>query len=265
MRVTVCELPHEPGAFAAAWAALCEHAGSNGSELVLLPELVMAEPVWESGEFDAARWSAAERAGEVLIGRLPELGARYVVGTRAVSVAGRRLNQAFLWSADGRGRGGVVQPLRSKYLLPDDEGSWEATWFHPGDAEFPAFRAGAVSLGVNICSELWALETYAAYAGLGVELVLSPRATAVETAARWVAAGVVAAVRAGAYSVSSNRVEPTGACGGGGWIIEPGGAVVAITSAGAPFATRALDLTKAAQAKGSYPRNVFPHSRARAG
>ena len=37
MRVTVCELPHETEALAAAWAALCEHTRAQESELVLLP------------------------------------------------------------------------------------------------------------------------------------------------------------------------------------------------------------------------------------
>jgi hypothetical protein len=41
MRVTVCELPHEPNALDAAWAALCEHTLRNKSELVLLPEFAM--------------------------------------------------------------------------------------------------------------------------------------------------------------------------------------------------------------------------------
>ena len=127
---------------------------------------------------------------------------------------------------------------------------------------FPAFHAGAVSLGVNICTELWALETYAAYAALGVELVVSPRATALATTAKWLAAGVVAAVRSGAFSLSSNRVDSTGACGGGGWIIDPAGEVLAVTSADEPFATREIDLTKAAKAKASYPRYVFSKSRA---
>ena len=57
--------------------------------------------------------------------------------------------------------------------------------------------------------------------------------------------------------MSSNRVDPTGACGGGGWIIGPAGEVLAITSADKPFATRDIDLTKAATAKDSYPRYVF--------
>src|SRR5262249_8098213 len=124
MRVTVCELPHETHALADAWAALCEHTVAHASQLVLLPELAMLEPVWESEHFDAARWSAIETLNGIQLRRLPELGAEYVVGTQPANMNGRRLNQGFLWS-DAAG----VQTLRSKYFLPQEPGSWEATWF----------------------------------------------------------------------------------------------------------------------------------------
>ena len=254
MRVTVCELPHETHALAAAWAALSEHTIEHASQLVLLPELAMVEPLWESERFDSARWATVEALGDRQLGRLPELGAEFVVGTRAVRMQGRRLNQAYLWSARG------IQSLRSKYFLPDEPGSWEATWFQRGDATFPAFHAGAASFGVNICTELWALETYAAYVALGIELLLLPRATAWATTTKWLAAGVVSAVRTGAFSLSSNRVDTTGACGGSGWIIDPAGDVLAITSGAEPFATRDIDLASVATARHSYPLSVFSQS-----
>jgi N-carbamoylputrescine amidase len=255
MRVTVCELPHRTDALADAWAALCAHTQSNGSQLVLLPELAMIEPVWEFEHFDAARWVVVETLNDMGLRRLPELHADYVVGTRPVRLDGRRLNQGYLWSPAAG-----VQPLRSKYFLPEEPGSWEATWFERGDPLFPAFRAGAASFGVNICTELWALETYAAYAALGVDLLLSPRATSLDTTAKWLAVGIVAAVRSGAFSLSSNRVDTTGAGGGSGWIIDPAGDVLSVTSAAEPFATREIDLAKAAEAKDSYPRYVFSGS-----
>jgi N-carbamoylputrescine amidase len=231
---------------------LCEHTKAHASELVLLPEFAMVEPIWESKHFDAARWSAVLALSESQLRRLPELGAEYAVGTRPAHADGRRLNQGYLWSVAGG-----LQPLRSKYFLPNEPGSWEATWFQGGDPTFPAFRPGLVSFGLNICTELWALETYAGYAALGVEVLLSPRATSSVTATKWLAGGVVAAVRAGAFSLSSNRVDPTGSCGGAGWIIDPDGEILATTSAAEPFATRDLDLTKAMKAKDSYPRSVF--------
>jgi N-carbamoylputrescine amidase len=255
MRVTVCELPHRADALADAWAALCRHTMANRSQLVLLPELAMIEPVWELEHFDPARWVVVETLNDMGLRRLPELHADYVVGTRPVRLDGRRSNQAYLWSpATG------VQPLRSKYFLPEEPGSWEATWFERGDPLFPAFRAGEASFGVNICTELWALETYAAYAALGVDLLLSPRATASATNAKWLAVGVVAAVRSGAFSLSSNRVDTTGAVGGSAWIIDPAGDVLSLTSAADPFATRDVDLAQASEAKATYPRYVFSGS-----
>jgi len=259
MRVTVCELPHEPSALDAAWSALCKHTAANASELVLLPELAMVDPVWESDRFDARRWIEIETLARMQLRRLPELRADYVVGTRPVRLNGRA-NQGYLWSvATG------IQPLRSKYFLPEEPGNWEATWFQGGDREFPAFHAGPVPFGLNICTELWALETYAAYAALGVKLLLSPRATSSATLRKWLAAGIVGAVRSGAFSLSSNRVEPTGRCGGGGWIIDPNGEVLARTSAAEPFATRDVDLTESAHARNSYPRYVFSESGAGSG
>ena len=70
-----------------------EHTVTHAPQLVLLPEFAMVEPVWESEHFDAARWSAIETLSDIQLGRLPELCAQYVVGTRPVSLNGRRLNQ----------------------------------------------------------------------------------------------------------------------------------------------------------------------------
>jgi N-carbamoylputrescine amidase len=252
MRVTVCELPHESVALAAAWAGLCEHTLHHASELVLLPELAFVDPLWEAEHFDSARWATAKTRCDAWLARLPELGATHVVGTRPVSIEGRLFNQGFLWSVAGG-----IAPLRAKFFLPAEPGGWEARWFDRGDADFPAFQAGALSFGLNICTELWALEIYAAYAAREVQVILSPRATAVATRAKWLSVGVVAAVRSGAFSLSSNRVDPTGAYGGVGWIISPDGHLLASTTPAAPFATIDIDLTAAVAAGASYPRYVF--------
>jgi N-carbamoylputrescine amidase len=255
MRVTVCELPHEPYALAAAWAALCEHTRRERSELVLLPEFAMVEPLWQDELFDASRWSAAQALAESWCNRLGELHAPYVVGTRPVTIDRRPFNQGFLWSAAG------LRPLRRKFYLPDEPANWEARWFHRGDADFPDYRAGACSFALNICTELWALETYAAYAARSVQLILSPRATEAATTAKWLSLGVVAAARSGAFSLSSNRIDPTGACGGVGWIIDPSGTILAQTTPDTPFATVDIDLSVAAAARDAYPGYVFSKKR----
>jgi N-carbamoylputrescine amidase len=252
MRVTVCELPHEPVSLAAAWARLCRHTAQHAPELVLLPEFVFVEPLWEAEHFDPARWGAAEALSATWLARLPELRATHVVGTRPVTIAGRPFNQGFVWSAAAD-----LTPLRRKFFLPAEPGGWETNWFDRGDPLFPAYHAGMLSFGLNICTELWALETYASYAAKGVQAILAPRATATATRAKWLSAGVVAAVRSGAFCLSSNRVEPTGACGGAGWIISPDGQVLASTTPQAPFATIELDLAASTAASDSYPRYVF--------
>jgi N-carbamoylputrescine amidase len=256
MRVTVCELPHDPEALAAAWAALCEHTVRHSSELVLLPELAMVDPLWQDELFDASRWEAAQASGELWCHRLPELGVARVVGTRPVTIDGRRLNQGFLWSASG-GLAPSLVPLRSKFYLPDEPGSWEARWFDRGDPDFTEYHAGTLSFALNICTELWAVETYAAYAAHGVQAILSPRATAAATTAKWLSAGLVAAVRSAAFSLSSNRVEPMGACGGVGWIINPYGQILAVTNHDAPFATVDIDLSASEAAHDEYPCYVL--------
>lgn len=255
MRVTVCELPHEPEALAHAWAALCEHTVRHASELVLLPEFAMLNPLWQDEVFDASRWASTQSLSDVWLHRLSQLHAAHVVGTRPITIAGRPFNQGFLWSPAG------LTPLRRKFYLPDEPGNWEARWFDRGDPNFPDYRAGACSFALNICTELWALDTYAAYAARGVQLILSPRATAAATTAKWLSIGVVAAVRSGAFSLSSNRVDPSGACGGVGWIIDPSGTIVAQTSANAPFATADVDLP--ASTRDDYPRYVFSRLRQR--
>lgn len=252
MKITVCELPHQPAPLASSWAALCAHTTRHGSELVLLPEFAFVEPFWETERFDPARWDEGIAAYERWLDRLPELAAPHVVGTRPVTVAGRRFNEGFRWSAAE----GLV-PLRRKAYVPAEPGGWEARWFAAGDPHFPSFSAGALSFGLNICTELWALETYGAYARMNVDAVLAPRATAHTTTDKWLAVATVAAVRSGAYCLSSNRVHDDGSCGGIGWIVNPDGRLLAQTSPAAPFATLDLDLATARAAKRTYPRYVF--------
>jgi N-carbamoylputrescine amidase len=261
MRITICELPHEPAALAAAWEGLCAHVARHRPALVLLPELAFVPPLWEREEPDQRAWEEAVALADAWMARLPELRAGHVVGTRPVVIGGRPFNQGFAWSA-GRG----VVPLRRKFWLPDERGWRESRWFDAGDAEFPVYRAGDVAFGLNICTELWALETYAAYAARDVRLVLSPRATSADTAAKWLAVGRVAAVRSGAFSVSSNRRDESGACGGVGWVIGPDGRLLGSTTAAEPFATIAVDLAASAAARSGYPCSVFaprvPYGRA---
>jgi N-carbamoylputrescine amidase len=252
MRFTVCELPHEPALLETAWRDLCAHTGQQEPDLILLPEFAFVEPLWELEHFNAVDWERGIEVFESWLPRLGELRAKHVVGTRPATIRKRYFNQGYLWT---RNKG--VTPLRRKYLLPDQPGGRESRWFARGDAEFPRYKAGDLSFGLNVCTELWALETYAAYAAMGIDAVLCPRATATATTVKWLSAGTVAAVRTGAFCLSSNRVNADGSCGGRGWIIDPDGEVLAATSRDAPFCTREVDISAARAASKTYPRYLF--------
>jgi len=260
MRATVCELPHEPSALASAWRALCDHTARQRSALVLLPEFAFVEPFWESQVFDSARWARVTAIGDAWINRLNELCVEYVVRTRPATENGLHFNEGFLWSRSQR-----CMSLRRKYFMPDESGGWESHWFTAGDDEFPGYAAGPLTFGLNICTELWALETYAAYAAAGVGAVMCPRATSATTTAKWRAAGIVAAVRAGAYCLSSNRAHSGDSGGGVGWIMDPDGNVLAQTSPDVPFATQEIDLRVAMAARATYPRYALAPAAENAG
>ncbi len=252
MRATVCELPLEPPQLASAWSALCQHTDDVRSDVVILPEFAFTPPVWEVDQFDQVAWNAAEAANKRWILRLPELRAAFAIGAGPVTRDGRPYNEGFLWSQEN----GYL-PLRRKYFLPNEPLGWEARWFARGDPVFSRFTAGDLCFGLNICTELWALETYECYASLNVHAVVSPRATPASTTNKWLAVGTVAAVRTGGFSLSSNLVHPDGSYGGAGWIISPDGEVLARTSEEEPFCTLDIDLTASLRAQNTYPRYVF--------
>lgn len=259
MIVTVCQLRVERAAGPVEnWPILAAHARAHHSDLVLLPE--MAFYPWPFGRrhFDQATWEAAEAAHESWLPRLSELAPAVVAGSRPVTRNGERYNEGFLWSVEHG-----YSATHDKYYLPDEAGFWEASWYKRGDGRFevaPLQEAdGAPATGFLICTELWFLERARAYGQAGATLLLVPRATEKRTVDKWLAAGRVAAMVAGTYALSSNHYhdhdEPF-ALGGQGWAIDPEGDVLALTSPSRPFASVEIDLSRAVQARTTYPRYV---------
>src|SRR5689334_5951541 len=103
MRVSVCQLSDEPGAFAADWETLRAHVDEQKSDLVLLPEMPFATWFATEREFARAAWDAAIAEHARWLPRLSELAPAAVLSTEPVERNGRRLNEAFVWSA-GRAR-----------------------------------------------------------------------------------------------------------------------------------------------------------------
>ncbi len=254
MRVTVCELNDAPDAFASDWKQLVAHAKSQGSQLVLLPEMPFSSWFGATEQFDAELWQQAVAAHEAWLARLFELAPAVVLASRPVNQAGRRLNQGFVWDPTAGYRAAHL-----KYYLPNEAGFWEASWYERGDGRFNALSCGAVSIGFQICTELWFMQHARAYGKAGVHLIVNPRATPRLTLNRWLVGGQVAALVAGAFCLSSNRVsggEQAVTFGGQGWIIGPDGVVLALTSSERPFVTLDINLEEAEAAKSTYPRYI---------
>lgn len=252
MRVTVCELNDDPQIFEEEWQALAAHVRAEGSDWVLLPEMPFYPWIASKRRFEAAAWQAAIDAHQAWQARLPELSPAVVAATRPVDKEGKRLNEGFLWSQTNGYR-----PGHYKYYLPDEEGFWEASWYERGKGDFDPIEERAVRCGFLICSELWFPERARAYGKAGAHLLLTPRATGKATVEKWLVGGRTAAIVAGAFSLSSNRAGKTRSgveFGGQGWVVDPDGQVLGVTSARQPFLTLEIDLNLAVQARDTYPR-----------
>jgi N-carbamoylputrescine amidase len=255
VKVTICELPNDEPSLRRAWDQLAEHVRHAGSDLVVLPEMPFAPWFAVAQTYDEGVWRSAVEQHERWLERLPDLGSATVIGTRPVTRGSRHVNEAFAWDAESGYR-----PLHDKRYLPDEEGFWEAHWYAPGDGDFTPARLAAtpagILVGVLICTEMWSMTHAQRYGKAGVHLIATPRCTGRATVDKWVTGGRAVAIVSGAYSVSSNRNAPPGSgdFGGGGWVIDPDGQVLALTTNDNPICTVEIDLTAADAAKRTYPR-----------
>jgi len=251
LRVTVCELHDDRATFDRDWRRLVEHVRDFRSELVLLPEMPFSTWLASSPAFVRASWETAVRAHEDWLPRLAELAPAAVIASRPVTRHDRRLNEGFAWSADAGYRA-----IHDKCFLPNEEGYWEANWYAPGERVFDVALVAGAKAGLLICTELWALDRARDYGKAGAEIIATPRATGRPTVEKWTTGGRAAAIVSGAFSLSSNWTADAGGgdFGGGGWIIDPDGHVLAETSLQLPFQTTTIDLSGAETAKRTYPR-----------
>lgn len=252
-RVGVCQLDGDDTPIEPAWARLCDHVATAATEVLVLPEMGFAPWLAASPQVSTAAWDDAATAHQVWLAKLGELGAPVVVTSAPVVDEGRRFNEAVVWVA---GEGIVAR--RRKTYLPDEPGFYEASWYERGPVSFEAAGTPFSTLGVLLCTEVWFGEHARDLGRRGVEVLAVPRATPFGSLHRWEAACRVAAIRAGAFCLSSNRGGSAGEVtfGGGSWIISPEGEVLARTTDDAPAVTVDVDLQAAVAAKRTYPRYV---------
>lgn len=254
MRLTVCELKHERAGLREEWDRLVGHARENGSDLVLLPEMIFCPWFAKDRTFHPDVWQSALDAHDAWMERLTELAPAAVLGSRPVERDGGRFNEAFVWREEEGYRA-----AHTKAYLPNEDLFWEASWYEPGTDSFEAADCGRARIGFAVCTDIWFFRHAREYAGQGVHLIAHPRATMRVNLDKWLLAGRAAAVVAGAYCISSNHVNSVDTppeCGGMGYVVDPEGEVLGRTSEEAPFLTLEVDLGLAEIAKASYPRYV---------
>jgi N-carbamoylputrescine amidase len=255
MRATVCQLRNDADSFAEDWPGLVAHANEQRSQLVVLPEMPFHPWLCYTNEVDPTIWEQAVAAHDDFLVRLPELDA-VVLGSRPVLLEGIPLNEGFIWSAAGGYR-----PVHYKYYLPDEPGFWEATWYRRSPSgDFTTAKTESLALGMMICTDMWFTQHARSYGQEGATILAVPRATPMTSRGRWVSGGATAAIVSGAFCLSSNRggLDATGLeWAGAGWICDPDGDMLTVTSEAMPFATVDIDLSTAEAAKETYPRYVL--------
>lgn len=253
MRVTVCELRDDIQGFNDDWNALVRHVRDQRSKLVLLPEMPFHPWLARIRPYDEKVWQDAVEAHNRWLERLSELAPATVISSRPVNLNGKRLNEGYAWNQSHG-----YSPVHHKYYLPDDEGFWEASWYHRGDGEFTQIELDSHKLGMLICTEMWFMHRARAYGKAGVHVVAVPRATGRLTREKWLVGGRSSSVISGAFTLSSNHVsdDPNVNLGGFGWIVGVNGDVLGTTSRERPIVTVDIDLADAEAAKKTYPRYV---------
>ncbi len=254
MLVTVCQLSNEPEQLEQDWQQLTAHVRDKKSELVLLPEMPFYPWMAWTKKYDPAVWDHAGQNNKNRLSRFQEHSPADVISTRPAIKDGNNLNEGYFWEQKSGYR-----KIHTKYYLPNEECFWEATWYNRGDCDFKPLNGAGIRIGMLICTEIWFTEHARNYAKQGIHILAAPRATEMASADKWLAGGRAAAVMSGSFCLSSNRgnIDKNGMeWAGQGWIIEPDGEILGITSIREPFITVDINLTAAEKAKTTYPRYV---------
>jgi len=251
LKVGVCECPAELVAGSSDWNGLSRLVSREAPDLFLLNEMPFGPWLAATAAFDETKWRGSCKLHEAGLRRLGDLGAGVVAGSRPRELGGRRLNEAFLWTAAGGANG-----IHNKQYFPDEEGYYEARWFEAGERHFRLAAAGPVEVGFLICTELMFNEHARHYGRSGAHIILVPRAVGKGSLRRWLVAMRMAAIVSGTYVLSSNRsgVDSRGQLfGGAGWIIDPEGDLVAQTSSTTPAVFYEIDTEFVRRAQREYP------------
>jgi predicted amidohydrolase len=225
-------------------------AADHGADLALLPELPFNP--WRPATKEAFDDDAEEEGGprtQAMSAAARESGVALVGGIiRRDSASARRTSRALLF--DGRGE---IVGRYEKLHLPEEPGFWETSHYEPGTAAPRPIDGLALSLGLQICSDINRPEGSHLLGAQGAEAILAPRATELRTYPRWKIVFQANALTSCAYVLSVNRPGPEEGVliGGPSVAVDPhGNILVEMTE---PLAVVTIDRAVVAQARVDYP------------
>ncbi len=245
-----------------AWEKLAESVERVKPELLVLGELPFGGWLAASNEFDQAAWDASVEAHERCIAALGELGAPAVVGSRAVNEDGKRVNEAFVWTAEG----GVVSCPHTKQHIPQSDGFYEQTWTEQGKKQFETVEVAGLKIGFMICTDIMFPEHAREYGRQGANLIVCPRATPPAASEVFRASMHTAATVSGCYVATSNRgasleelMDPAGGARfeGRAHVINPAASLVAQTNPFDPIVVAEIDPELVAWKQTLYPCDLW--------
>jgi predicted amidohydrolase len=254
MRLAVCEASSHMIHADDGWTQLTDQCGKERPDLLLLNEMPFGSWVSASPDPNREELLISHNLHDHGLDHLSDFSVPVVLGTRPTFEQDRSVNQAFVWRRDGE-----LEAVHTKQFFPNEPGYYEARWFERGALRFGIASASGVRVGFLTCTDVMFLEWARYYGRRGAHLICVPRAAPAPSLKRWKAVISTAAIVSGCYVASSNRVgTDTGGqeFGGGGWIFDPAGDLMAETSARHPVATAELDLELVERAKQGYPAYV---------
>jgi predicted amidohydrolase len=227
-----------------------KEAADKGAELALLPEIPFNP--WRPATKNAVDDDAEEEGGR-RTQMMARVAARTGVGMvggiiRRDPATGRRTSRALL--VDGRGE---IVGRYEKLHLPEEPGFWETSHYEPGTVAPKPFEGFGLAVGMQICSDINRPEGSHLLGAQGAEAILAPRATELETYARWRVVFQANALTSCAYVLSVNRPEPEDGVpiGGPSVAVDPEGAMLVETTDRLAVVT--LDREVVRQARVDYP------------
>lgn len=256
MKIAAAEFPDEIARYDASIDVIARHVENNRPDVLVLPEMPFTPWVFHSTVFDQAVWDRAVDDHEIWLHRFFQAVQVPIITSRPTNIGGQRLNQAVFLDATG-----AVQPLRSKYYLPNQFPAVEMPWFDKGDKPGEVFDLLGHRIGVQLCSELMFAEVPRILGANGANIIVQSRATGDHP--RWRAASVLSASTSGAFVIGSNRRSvDRDWFTGGSWAYGPDGMLIAETSEAKPIVTVEIDGTFSDAAQHEYPLPMFRDYRA---